>query len=1439
MATACTPKGYGTSPPSVTLTTGNCIVVAVGGEGDGYVTAMSWNGQSLTEVPGYALNAGKSYSSFWYLDDITGGTAAPSPTWSATESAPYYAVFELSGDYPFTYDTYGTATGNLQNATVTTLASVTQGDCVCIACLSTENATVTAVAGDADTLYGRQARGGSGGESACGYEVHSSKSGTCSANFTNGRSQSAGIIAVWYPQSTPSPQYVAAGVVSAGAAANAATVSPGSVNVPAGVSSAAAVANAAAVAPGLVNVPAGVEAAGAEAPAAGAKTINYVLAQAAQAVAAALSATVSPGAVNVAAVAAAAALTANAPTASIPSAKTFEVIPKWNGVHNLPAAITINSTQKTPDLRIKGDDATDSDWPCWTYGETLSVAGSGGAVVPNVGSPLLGEYDDSVAGAGGERFDGSSSSIGDLSTKDFKIEVLFRAPSSTGTAQSIIGKRGGSGTPGWLLWMNTGGGLFFSMDTGATQNDFNIGITVNPGAYYFVQIYCDRNEASTSGLRSYMNYAGPMAAADASSYSDVSTSQAFQVGAYNGTTLPWNYGMAVSYAAVYTESGWFAGGASNNTQWLADAMARAGALFGFTPVTAAGTALPTTCTRATASFLEKSDGSLWRVGQHWPRTSWVGGRYCYLPERTFVNRVQYSIKHNTSPWAKNGSVTVTENTSEVTDPLGTNTASLVSGLGQFSSDDLYQSVSGFTASANLSTGVWIRRKSTSGDLRVRSAASSTYGYWVIDLSTLPDAWVRLTEAWDGFFSRTQFTADGSGNAGVLFDCTSGTIDFYLWNVNQGDGYAAPKGVASDVISASAAVSTRQPDVLKYKGDDGNVAAGRGTMMIGVSCPDVTVGASDWYYFGMLSDGGADTLAISLYADGDNSDAAATYVYNSSEQAEVIGTTDICDGTYHVIASSWETNSVKTYCDGSSEGTPDTSASIPSAIDTIDIGRYCTGGYQPVGCGIESFTLYDGVFDDIPDKTASPAVLAAAAVANAATVAPGSVNVPAGVESAAAVAPNATVYQSATYVAAQVVAAAVSALDASVAPGAVQVAAECVAAAAVANAAGVVPGAVNVSAGAVAALAVAMDASVAPGAVQVPAECVAAIAEALAATVSPGPVNVPAECVVAAAAAVNATVNAITNVAAQVAAAAGVANDAAVAPGSVSVPAGLVEAIAAANAATVAPGPVSVPADCPVADAVASNAAVQVGASYVPAVASSAPATAPAATVAAGAVSVPAGVVEAAAAALAATVAPGSVSVPADCPVADAVAPDAIAHAGASYVAAECVVADSVANAATVSPGPVQVVAGVVSAAAEAMAATVVPGAVQIVAGVVSAAAVALDATPVPGAVQVAAECVAAGAEAVAATVAPGAVQVLAGVVSSAASSIAATASAGATAVAAQIVSAAASALSAAAWRLSELCEVVLQSQISTEVVETSKVDTEVSDASDISTEVKP
>jgi hypothetical protein len=172
-------------------------------------------------------------------------------------------------------------------------------------------------------------------------------------------------------------------------------------------------------------------------------------------------------------------------------------------------------------------------------------------------------------------------------------------------------------------------------------------------------------------------------------------------------------------------------------------------------------------------------------------TAWLGN-HATAPNdsarpvlRARYNQITYSEELDNAAWTKRGTCTVTPN--DAIAPNGTLTADRIDGLGSGSNDIFnadYQTVQTYgPAGTSYTPSVWVKRISTVGVFFVSNPTTLSDGQWNIDLSALPDDWVRITATTPGVTVVNAFKSSALANGGLLIRAIGGPLSFHLWGAD--------------------------------------------------------------------------------------------------------------------------------------------------------------------------------------------------------------------------------------------------------------------------------------------------------------------------------------------------------------------------------------------------------------------------------------------------------------------------------------------------------------------------------------------------------------------------------------------------------------------------------------------------------------------------------
>jgi hypothetical protein len=167
------------------------------------------------------------------------------------------------------------------------------------------------------------------------------------------------------------------------------------------------------------------------------------------------------------------------------------------------------------------------------------------------------------------------------------------------------------------------------------------------------------------------------------------------------------------------------------------------------------------------------------------------------------------------------------------------------------------------------------------------------------------------------------------------------VQLYAWGV-QVDAQPA----LSSYITTAGSTVGRTADTLRYSVTEFDIDT------FGVSIvADInrgSVGANGVSGLVRLSDGASNNDRVNLVLTTANSAPRVLVTAASVSQADFSGNTFTGTGDLFSLAVFAKTNSVKLFVNGSSEGTPDTSATMPDDLDTVDIDADYSAHVSGVG-----------------------------------------------------------------------------------------------------------------------------------------------------------------------------------------------------------------------------------------------------------------------------------------------------------------------------------------------------------------------------------------------------------------------------------------------------------------------------------------------------------
>lgn len=289
-----------------------------------------------------------------------------------------------------------------------------------------------------------------------------------------------------------------------------------------------------------------------------------------------------------------------------------------------------------------------------------------------------------------------------------------------------------------------------------------------------------------------------------------------------------------------------------------------------------------------------------------------------------------------SGWTQTGACVITAN--DTTSPRGDTTASKIVGMGNSSSNQCYFSAVSITAAENdpIAFSFYIKKISTTGDLRIYSAYTPTDGEWQLELDSLGSGWERITEDHPSVTVTTAWTtsSSGPGNMGVIVRSQADDArEVYMWGMSAEDnGYST---------SYMLGTTPRNKSELEY-------AITPDTNDISITCdwtPQEDSGATHWLlssysdasnYIALLYDG--TDVIFRKRISGTNYDATKTTNITTGTTYAIKGVLDSADG-------------VDVYVDDV-KGTTNSNTTNAVVGTTIEIGADGNGSGQ-VTCNIKN------------------------------------------------------------------------------------------------------------------------------------------------------------------------------------------------------------------------------------------------------------------------------------------------------------------------------------------------------------------------------------------------------------------------------------------------------------------------------------------------------
>jgi len=161
-----------------------------------------------------------------------------------------------------------------------------------------------------------------------------------------------------------------------------------------------------------------------------------------------------------------------------------------------------------------------------------------------------------------------------------------------------------------------------------------------------------------------------------------------------------------------------------------------------------------------------------------------GGCGVIKPEPQSTNLLRRSQEFNVT-WSKRGSPVTSVNSETAPDDTVTADELTLTGSGV---NDIFQLVSTFQNSVNISPSIYIKKISLSGVVALDNPSGSGFGKWDVDLSLLGGEFERITKDHVSVTETTVFMSTGTGSGGThLFSRTGASLNFYVWGAQNENG----------------------------------------------------------------------------------------------------------------------------------------------------------------------------------------------------------------------------------------------------------------------------------------------------------------------------------------------------------------------------------------------------------------------------------------------------------------------------------------------------------------------------------------------------------------------------------------------------------------------------------------------------------------------------
>lgn len=658
--------------------------------------------------------------------------------------------------------------------------------------------------------------------------------------------------------------------------------------------------------------------------------------------------------------------------ATVPS-PTFDFVAGATTPNDLSDSLTVNSVSMTLVLACDAQGISGTTWTCRDANGpvTLSEAGTGTSPSSSTLTPFR-ALDSSERTArfvnAGKYYEAANTSVGQIDNADAVIEVVTTPGACASTGTVFGNATPGAGVPGWAIQRavtNCRGNISVSDGTTTVTSSGTqvVWASANHALYGI-----DSGVAVSAGPS--LNGAAPTTTA--STVASVTSTGRFGIGAVSGGSVA-----AVGIASIHI---WRCANCITSiaTDLATVARARAAVAMGVSPAIAAGTAAPTTITRATTAHVDVVDGStrhLYVVGVNAPRVArrtHSGGTAVagYMSEPA-VSNIALQSQTLGATWA---AVTAGDNVladayagADLTvtgDNIDGNNSNAEHGLRQ--SITLTAATHTFSAWAKTGTQNFVALRNatiangtawfdvatcTSSSCVVGEDCASAVGTVQAGVSQATASRWPIDTTGDGVadvnLCRVSITYTGTAaahnhdllcapsNGNLTYTDADATADCGFWGVRV---EAFP--MATSYLATTTAAAARNADDVRFDGAS-HYTGSPSTMDASILCRSFDTQATGTIF--SVGTGTADFARVGI--DSVNDFGFGSGTATTLQWSIVASSGDISNGVAHSIRQTMVTNSIEAFVDGTSIGT-DTLATLPaSASSFVYFGTAATGGIQ--------------------------------------------------------------------------------------------------------------------------------------------------------------------------------------------------------------------------------------------------------------------------------------------------------------------------------------------------------------------------------------------------------------------------------------------------------------------------------------------------------------